>query len=314
MIGKVVIGKSFGGCVRYVVSKKDAEILCGDGIRMDNPSLIVRDFDLQRKMNPELSKAVAHISLSWSEVDRDKLSNENMLAMAIEYLKLMGIKNTQLLVVRHNDNHHPHLHIIYNRVDNDGKTISDQFQFKKNVSACKEITTKHGLFIAKDRDKVNRKALKGSDKIRYQLFDQIKLTQKSSKNWKNFGIKLRNAGIEVVFKYKNGSNEIQGVSFKSGEYTFKGSEIDRSLSYGKLNAFFQDISVHQDSTKINLLEREFSESSPGNGTFSESSKLTEVLEILFAPTFSPIQAQPEPRKKKKRGTGYDEDQSQRRGR
>jgi len=314
MIGKVVIGKSFGGCVRYVANKKDAEILYGDGIRMDNPSFIIKDFDLQRKMNPELSKAVAHISLSWSEVDSDKLSNENMLAMAMEYLKLMAIKNTQLLVVRHNDNHHPHLHIIYNRVDNDGKTISDQFQFKKNVAACKEITVKHGFFIAKDRDKVNRKALKGGDKIRYQLFDQIKSAQKSSKNWDSFGNKLSNNGIEMVFKYKNGSNEIQGVSFKSGEYTFKGSEIDRSLSYGKLNAFFQDISVQHDSTKISLPEREFSESSPGKGTFSESSKLTEVLEILFMPAFSPIQAELEPRKKKKRGTGYDEEKSQGRGR
>lgn len=314
MIGKVVIGKSFGGCVRYVVNKKDAEILHGDGIRMDNPSLIVRDFDLQRKMNPELSKAVAHISLSWSEVDRDKLRNENMLAMAMEYLKLMGIRNTQLLVVRHNDNHHPHLHIIYNRVDNDGKTISDQFQFKKNVSACKEITVKHGLFMAKDRDKVNRKALKGNDKIRYLLFDQIKSAQKSSRNWESFGNKLSNAGIEMVFKYKNGSNEIQGVSFRSGEYTFKGSEIDRSLSYGKLNAFFQNNSIEQDASKIRLPELKYGESYTSKGTFSESSKLTEVLEILFTPTFSPIQADPEPRKKKKKGTSYDEEQSQGRGR
>jgi len=314
MIGKVVIGKSFGGCVRYVVNKMNSEILYGDGIRLDSPSLMTKDFDLQRKMNPELSKAVAHISLSWSEVDRDKLSNENMLAMAMEYLKLIGIRNTQLLVVRHNDNHHPHLHIIYNRVDNDGKTISDQFQFNKNVTACKEITVKHGLFIAKDRDKVNRKALKGSDKIRYQLFDQIKSTQKSSKNWDSFGNKLSNAGIEMVFKYKKGSNEIQGVSFRSGEYTFKGSEIDRSLSYGRLNAFFQDISVQQDSTKTGLPEKEFGESSHSKGTFNEPSKLTELLEILFTPTFSPIHAEPEPRKKKKRGTGYDEEQSQGRGR
>lgn len=36
MIGKVVIGKSFGGCVSYVVEKKDAVILHGEGIRMEN--------------------------------------------------------------------------------------------------------------------------------------------------------------------------------------------------------------------------------------------------------------------------------------
>lgn len=314
MIGKVVIGKSFGGCVRYVVEKLDAEILFVEGIRMADPAVMTQDFNTQRKMKSELSKAVGHISLNWSARDEAKLDNGKMLEIAMEYLRQMGIKNTQLLIAKHNDSNHPHLHIIYNRVDNNGKTIPDQFQFKRNVAACKDITIKHGLFMAKDRDKVNRKALKGSDKIRYQLFDQIKSAKKSSKNWKNFGNKLSNAGIEVIFKYKSGSNEIQGVSFKSGEYIFKGSEIDRSLSYGKLTALFQEKSIEQDAVKIRLPGQEYVESSPTEGTFIESSKLTEVLEILFTPTFLPIQADPEPRKKKKKGTGYDEEQSQGRGR
>lgn len=314
MIGKIVIGKSFGGCVRYVVEKLDAEVLFVEGVRIENSAVMTQDFNTQRKMKSELSKAVGHISLNWSARDEADLDNGKMLKIAMEYLKLMGIKNTQLLIAKHNDSNHPHLHIIYNRVDNNGKTIPDQFQFKRNVAACRDITIKHRLFMAKDRDKVNRKALKGSDKIRYQLFDQIKSAQKSSKNWKNFGNKLSVAGIEVVFKYKNGSNEIQGVSFKSGEYIFKGSEIDRSLSYGKLNAFFQDESLGQGADNIRLPDQEYVKSFPNKGTFIESSKLTEVLEILFTPTFSPIQADPEPRKKKKKGTGYDEEQSQGRGR
>jgi hypothetical protein len=310
MIGKVVIGKSFDGCVRYVIEKMDAEVLFVEGIRMENPDVMTQDFNTQRKMKKELSKAVGHISLNWSARDEAKLDNGKMVEIAMEYLKLMGIKNTQLLIAKHNDSNHPHLHIIYNRVDNNGETIPDQFQFKRNVTACKDITIKHGLFMAKDRDKVNRKALKGADNIRYQLFDQIKSAQKSSKNWENFGNKLSNAGIEMIFKYKNDSNQIQGVSFRSGDYTFKGSEIDRSLSYGKLTAFFHDKSIEQDAGKIRLPDREYGESSPSKGTFSESSKLTEVLEILFTPTFSPVQADPEPRRKKKKGTGYDEEQTQ----
>ena len=35
-------------------------------------------------------------------------------------------------------------------------------------------------------------------------------------------------------KYKGNSNEVQGISFSKGDYKFKGSEIDRSLSYAKL--------------------------------------------------------------------------------
>ncbi|RZJ35007.1 MAG: mobilization protein, partial [Chryseobacterium sp.] len=121
-----------------------------------------------------------HISLNWSANDEAKLDNSKMLEMAMEYLQLMGIKNTQLLIARHHDSSHPHVHIIYNRVDNDGRTISDQFQLRKNVAACKSLTLKHGLYIAGDKKNVNRKALKGADKIKYQLFDLIKAAQKNS--------------------------------------------------------------------------------------------------------------------------------------
>jgi hypothetical protein len=39
----------------------------------------------------------------------------------------------------------------------------------------------------------------------------------------------------MQFKYKSGTLEIQGISFSKGKYKFKGAEIDRSLSYGKLS-------------------------------------------------------------------------------
>ena len=59
---------------------------------------------------------------------------------------------------------------------------------------------------------------------------------------------------------------MQGISFRKGEYCFKGSEIDRQFSYGKLNALFNENSpVHEQQqehrqiavpkdTGINLVE------------------------------------------------------------
>ena len=38
MIGKVIIGKSFGGCIRYVVQKHDAAVLDSAGIRIQEAS------------------------------------------------------------------------------------------------------------------------------------------------------------------------------------------------------------------------------------------------------------------------------------
>lgn len=36
----------------------------------------------------------------------------------------MGIRNTQYIIVRHPDTDHEHLHIVYNRIDNNHKLIS----------------------------------------------------------------------------------------------------------------------------------------------------------------------------------------------
>ncbi|MBD1398799.1 relaxase/mobilization nuclease domain-containing protein [Pontibacter sp. JH31] len=143
MIGKVTAGKSFAGCVRYVVQKLGAVVLDSDGIRTDAVASMVADFNLQRKLNPELEKAVGHISLSWSVHDKAKLSDKVMVERAREYMERMQITSTQYLIVQHKDREHLH----------------------------------------------------------------------------------------IVYKYRRGSEQLQCVSFRMGELSFKGSGIDRSLSY-----------------------------------------------------------------------------------
>src|SRR5579863_7171390 len=239
MIGKVITGKSFGGCIRYVVQKHDAVILDAAGVRMQQVNQIINDFNLQRKYNPNLGKAVGHIALSWSINDISKLNDEVMVNLAKEYLQKMKIQDTQYLIVKHRDKDHPHIHIVYNRVSNNGKTISDNFQKQRNVTVAKDMTLKHGLYISPGKEKVNRQQLKGEDKIKYELFDAIKAASKKVKNINDLKLVLAKQGIVTHLKYKSGTTEVQGISFSKGEYKFKGSEIDRSLSYAKLNQAIQ---------------------------------------------------------------------------
>src|SRR5471030_152544 len=124
MIGKIPkTGKSFGGCIQYNVLKKQAVILEADGVRIDKIAHTIADFNMQRKMNPGLGQAVGHIALNWSANDAPKLTDELMVSIAKEYLQKMKIQDTQVLIIRHRDKEHPHVHIVYNRVNNDGKTI-----------------------------------------------------------------------------------------------------------------------------------------------------------------------------------------------
>ena len=56
--------------------------------------------------------------------------------------------------------------------------------------------------------------------------------------------RLAEKGITILFKYKGQTGEIQGVSFSKGEYTFKGSEIDRNFSFSKLDKCFGDAGLN----------------------------------------------------------------------
>lgn len=248
MIGKVKVGKSFGGCVRYNLERQEATILYGDGIRTDSVNHIIQDFNMQRKMNPELGQAVGHIVLSWSAQDKDKLNPAVMTGLAKEYLQKMKIADTQCLVIQHTDREHPHIHIVYNRVNNEAKTISDQHQRKRNAEVCKQITLKHGYYMAEGKAQVKRDRLTGADKIKYELYDAISKSAAQSKSWMELENLLKQQEIGLQYKYKSGTTEIQGISFSKGELKLKGSEIDRSLSYNKLN---QQLELNQEKEQQN---------------------------------------------------------------
>ncbi|MBS1525846.1 MAG: relaxase/mobilization nuclease domain-containing protein [Bacteroidetes bacterium] len=240
MIGKQTSGRSFGGCVRYLLQRELACILDADGVRAHDMALIIHDFNIQRKMNPSLGKAVGHLILSWSKDDLDKLTPAKLTEHAREYMQKMKIADTQYIVVLHADREHPHIHIVYNRVNNFGKTISDSNNYKHNVQVCKEMTLKHGYHFGEGKKGVNRERLKGKEQIRYFLFDAINVAKKNVNSWERLQTLLAQKGIGMEFKYKSGSKEIQGVSFSLGDIKMKGSAIDRRCSFKNLNEFLQN--------------------------------------------------------------------------
>lgn len=303
MIGKPITGRSFGGCVRYIVDKPEAKILFAEGVRMQNATTLTNDFNLQRKMRPELGKAVGHLVLSWSKEDLAKLTDKIMLEHAKEYMQKMGIRDTQYVVVRHHDKLHPHLHVVYNRVDNKGATITDKNNYARNIKACKEITMKYGYHWGKGKEQVNRQALNGREKIRYELYDAIKAAMKTSKNWKELEAKLTVRGIGIAYKFKNGTKEVQGISFEKGGLKMKGSAIDRSLSFSRMDAQLnrnqqvQDYhaarEAHQPSLTQQLREIIRQDIHAEHGHSPNASGVVEkLLNILLSPEFVPSAPDP----------------------
>ena len=151
MIGKLKKGTSFGGCIRYVTGKDEAKILASDGVLLGKNTEMAQSFELQRQLNPSIKKPVGHIALSFKPEDKPRLTDEFMAKIALEYMQMMGITKTQFIIVRHHNTDNPHCHIVYNRINNEGKLISDRNDYRRNEQVTKALKSKYGLTYGTDK-------------------------------------------------------------------------------------------------------------------------------------------------------------------
>ncbi len=240
MMAKIVKGSDFKGVVDYILDKgKNAQFVAYKDLFLENRETIAMSFNAQSRMNVKVSKPVGHIALSFSKEDEPRLTNRFMAVIALEYMERMGIRDTQFFIARHFDKEHPHVHIAFNRIDNNGNTISDRHERLRSTRVCKELTQKYGLYMANGKDNVKRNRLKEPDKTKYELYDILKAEVGRCGNWNVLVANLKRQGVDVYFSHRGHTNEIQGVVFTLNGYHFNGSKVDRSFSYSKIGAALQ---------------------------------------------------------------------------
>ena len=287
--------------MNYVLGKEQAALLHVEGVLAESNRDIIRSFILQAGMNPDLKKPVGHIALSYSPVDVPKLTDRKMVQLAQVYMREMKITDTQYIIVRHQDREHPHVHIVFNRIDNNGKTISDRNDMYRNEQVCKKLKAKHGLYFAGGKEQVKQHRLKEPDKSKYEIYNAVKNEIGKSRNWQQLQGRLAEKGITIRFKYKGQTNEVQGISFSKGEYTFKGSEIDRSFSFSKLDKCFGDAGLNAAGNNRQTVFVPVQE--PAQTPGKADSPLLAGLGGLFSASSSPADEMPDDsflRKKKKK--------------
>ena len=215
MIAKIMKGSGFKGVINYILDlKKGTELIDSSGVRTDSINHIAQSFIDQTKLNPRVGKVVGHISLSFSVQDSSKLSNKSMAQMAREYMEKMGIKDTQYIIGRHFDKEHPHVHIAFNRIDNNGKTISDRNDRFRSEKICKELTAKHGLYFADGKEKIKEHRLKEPDKTKYEIYQALKAEIARCRDWKALLVHLEREGIDARLSIKVTHWKYRGLSLK----------------------------------------------------------------------------------------------------
>jgi hypothetical protein len=162
MIGKVGLGNFAKGILSYCYYEKELtakqlkEVTIDDvrgeliyiqhlGIktmqdgRLDLDYLAKQILD-NRDKNRNLNKYVWHQSFSFPPGEDPP--EEKLNSLAIEFAKEFGFADNQMLVFKHNDTKHKHIHIVANRINYNGKNTADHF---KNYSRTGEFSRRMEL-------------------------------------------------------------------------------------------------------------------------------------------------------------------------
>ena len=190
-------------------------------------------------LNPDIKQPVGRAMLAFTPKDTPRLTDDYIVKIACEYMERMGIVNTQYTIVRHSEKAHQHVHIIYNRVDNDGKLISDSNNYYRSVDICKDITLREGLELGESKTESLSVPNDPEERIRYEMAKKIKKCVGSVNSLRGLQISTARHGITTTIKTNPNTGSPNGISFTAKEangtpHTFKGSSLDRSLSIGNI--------------------------------------------------------------------------------
>ena len=246
MIAKIKTRADFGGIVNYANDqknkKKSATLLAYEGICAINNKTIVDSFQIQASMRPKVKSPVKHVSLAFSPQDtvrfpNDEKGNALMVEIAKKWMEQMGIRNAQYIIARHHDTEHPHCHIVFNRIDNDGNLISDSNERIRNAKVCRALTKEYKLYFAPKNSKArNKSRLRPHQLRKYNLRSSTLDALAASRSWHDFFRMLKEKGIDVRFNRAENSDNIRGISFCMDEFSIAGSKLDSDLSFNRLCA------------------------------------------------------------------------------
>ena len=212
------------------------------------------------------------------------------------------------------DTDNPHCHIVYNRINNEGKLISDTHDYRRNEQVTKALKSRYGLTYGTDNSKTNTRKLRNAERAKYEIHNVVKDVLKAAGSWQKFKNELAKQGVHLELVYKDKEQtKVQGIRFCKDGYSFKGTQISRDYSFGKLNARLEgtenllsarakSAQQYEQGDHKNNQEPSISESSqdPWDGLSSIG---------LFAPanaqTFEPFpEDESAKKKKKKRRRGF----------
>jgi Relaxase/Mobilisation nuclease domain len=160
MIAKQRKGRGFRGLLEYVENKEEADRI-GGNMSGQNPRELAAEFKFSRQLNPNVERAVYHVSLSLAP--GEYLSDEQWNEISDRYLREMNFRNNQYVVYRHGDRENDHIHIVASRISlDDGRCVHDGWDYKRSEAIVRQLERDYNLQpVRGSHEKLERTATTG---------------------------------------------------------------------------------------------------------------------------------------------------------
>lgn len=269
MIAKVGSGTSFGGLQSYLFKESQAapevelesglqDYLLGDQERVlwsetrnlwpEDSHLAAVLMDATASQNYRVEKPVYHLSLSASP--GEELDRKGWRDVTDRVLRRLGLEEHQALVVGHGDTHHPHVHVMVNRVHPETLKAWDRWQDYPRIERelrhierdmkLREVPGHHYQLAGQERPGREPAPTSGEkhetrrtgrsswgDQVRFRAYDDMKRAD----SWADLERRLARHGLRL--RRRGG-----GLVLTDGTRQVKASRVYRRGSYASLKKRF----------------------------------------------------------------------------
>jgi hypothetical protein len=245
MTANMIKGKGFKGALRYNLEKVDkgiAEVLDHSFVSVSEKS-ILKEIQMIKVLRPNLQKFFYHTSINFPP--SENLTNATMTQIGKDYLQESGFTQNQYIMFRHHDADHPHLHILVNRINYDGKVLSDSNDFARCEKILRDLEKKYNLTevisskhaqeraITKDELEMMKRTNTPSHKMTLQVLIKDTITSNKKLSCSEFIQALESKGINLLFNQAS-TGFVSGISYSYEGMIITGAKLGNDYKWASI--------------------------------------------------------------------------------
>ena len=268
MIGKAKSCVGGFSLFNYVIADEKGIELLRNNLCGETPIELFQEMKILQNLNQKATNKLISMVLSPHVDDGERLSKKQLQNLTKEFLKELEIdvENSQFIAFLHTEKRHRHIHILLNRVDENGKLLKDNYIGKKAQWAAHRVAEKNKLISAKqiriDKIKEAESIKMDSKNLRKEIYQKhLNAMATKPKTMEKYLSEMMKQGVKFIPTINKQGN-LQGFRIRDMETQteMKASGVHRNMGLKNLldsGLFFQDSNFNlsnsmQDSNQISV--------------------------------------------------------------